>query len=330
MILDGHDPDALASAARVLAGGGLVAFPTETVYGLGARADDAAAVAGIFAAKGRPSDHPLIVHLASPAHAARFAARLPTVALRLMAALWPGPLTLIVPRAAQVAAAAAGGQPGIGLRCPAHPVAQALLAAADRLGIPGIAAPSANRFGRISPTLASHVAAEFGNALLVLDGGACQLGIESAIVDCTQARPVLLRPGSLTRGQIEAAAGEPLHERDSASARAPGTLEAHYAPHAKLRLMSRQALHDAVQLLGPAAAGVAVYSRTAPETMHPKAWPRSSHRTMPDNATAAGHELFAALRELDSPGVHLIWVEQPPATPEWEGVRDRLERAAAA
>jgi L-threonylcarbamoyladenylate synthase len=209
-------------------------------------------------------------------------------------------------------------------------VAQALLAAAHRLGVPGVAAPSANRFGRISPTRAAHVAAEFGDALLVLDGGPCQVGIESAIVDCTQERPVLLRPGALTRAQIEAAAGEALRDRDAGAARAPGTLEAHYAPRARLRLMSAESLAAALQLLGPAAPGVAVYSRTALDASQLQDGSNPRLRTMPDNAAAAGHELFAVLRELDATGVPLIWVELPPDTPPWEGVRDRLQRAAAA
>ncbi len=330
MILPGGDRDALARAAGLLAGGGLVAFPTETVYGLGARADNDAAVAAIFAAKGRPGDHPLIVHVADLAHAAQFAAELPEVAQRLMQRLWPGPLTLIVPRAPGIATAAAGGHSSIGLRCPAHPVAQALLAAAHQLGVPGVAAPSANRFGRISPTRAAHVAAEFGEELLVLDGGPCELGIESAIVDCTQGRPVLLRPGALMRAQIEAAAGQPLQDRDAGSARAPGTLEAHYAPRASLRLMSSDALQTALQVLGPLPPGMAVYSRKALGASRLRNGSNPRVRTMPDNAAAAGHELFAVLRELDETGATLVWVEQPPDTPEWEGVRDRLRRAAAA
>jgi L-threonylcarbamoyladenylate synthase len=300
------------------------------VYGLGARADDDAAVAAIFAAKGRPADHPLIVHVVSRAQAAHFAAAVPEVAQRLMQALWPGPLTLIVPRAPGIATAAAGGHASIGLRCPAHPVAQALLAQAQALGVPGVAAPSANRFGRISPTRAAHVAAEFGEELLVLDGGPCTLGIESAIVDCSRGRPALLRPGALTRARIEAAAGQPLFERDAGSAQAPGTLEAHYAPRASLRLMSREALEAALQVLGPAAPGVAVYSRTALEALQMQDASNPRFRTMPDDAAAAAHELFAVLRELDATGMPLIWVEQPPGTPSWEGVRDRLQRAAAA
>jgi len=331
MLRDGRDPDVLASAARLLAEGGVVAFPTETVYGLGARADSDAAVAAIFAAKGRPSDHPLIVHVASLTQVAYFAATLPAVAERLGAEFWPGPLTLIIPRSPRVALAAAGGHSSIGLRCPAHPVARALLQAAWELGVPGVAAPSANRFGRISPTLATHVVAEFGGSLLVLDGGPCELGLESAIVDCTQAHPVLLRPGSLTRRQIAAAAGEPLLNRSAGSARAPGTLEAHYAPRATLQLLSLPALEAALRQLAPAAAAaVAVYSRTTLEGVPSQVRSNLALRAMPQGAAAAGHALFADLRELDAPGVDQIWVERPPDTAQWEAVLDRLERAAAA
>jgi L-threonylcarbamoyladenylate synthase len=324
MIHDGHDPAAVTQAASRLADGALVAFPTETVYGLGARADVDTAVTAIFAAKGRPPDHPLIVHLAAPAGAARFASAIPAVAERLIDAFWPGPLTLILPRRQGVATAAAGGHASIGLRCPAHPVAQALLQATEALGVPGVAAPSANRFGRISPTRASHVQDEFGTDMFVLDGGECELGIESAIIDCTRASPVLLRPGALTRARIEAAAGETLHSRDDAAVPAPGTLAAHYAPRARLRLMSTADLRAALPLLGEDAKRVAVYSRTA------LAPPGPLVRRMPASAVAAGHELFAALRELDAAQARLIWVERPPDAPEWEGVRDRLERAAAA
>jgi L-threonylcarbamoyladenylate synthase len=324
-VLAGRDRDALDQAAQALADGELVAFPTETVYGLGARADDDAAVAKIFAAKGRPADHPLIVHVATADAAHRFAAQLGPLAQRLMTAFWPGPLTVIVPRAEGVADAAAGGQGTIGLRCPAHPVAHALLESAAAHGVPGVAAPSANRFGRISPTSAAHVLAEFGSGLRVLDGGACDVGIESTIVDCSRGRPVLLRPGTLTRAQLEAALGEPLRERDDAAPRASGTLQAHYAPNARVRLMGASMLREALQVLGSSAPKLAVYSRTV------RPGGRSViHRTMPDNARAAAFELFAVLRELDALGVQLIWVELPPDTPEWDGVRDRLQRAAAA
>jgi L-threonylcarbamoyladenylate synthase len=321
--LDARDPAAVAEAARRLAAGELVAFPTETVYGLGARADDDAAVARIFAAKGRPADHPLIVHVVDAAAAARFAARLEPLAQRLIAAFWPGPLTLIVPRADGVARAAAGGQDSIGLRCPSHPVARALLAAAARLGVPGVAAPSANRFGRVSPTTAVHVIAEFGDVLTVLDGGACPVGIESAIVDVTRGVPMLLRPGVLTREQLEAAAGQPLAEPDARAPRASGTLASHYAPAARVRLFDAESLRAALAA-PPAGVRVAVYSR-APVA----AGLVALQRRMPDDAEAAARELFATLRELDAAGVEQIWVERPPATPAWEGVRDRLQRAAA-
>jgi L-threonylcarbamoyladenylate synthase len=326
VLLDGHDPAVVERAAAALVAGELVAFPTETVYGLGARADQDAAVARIFAAKGRPSEHPLIVHVAEPSDGIVFASQRPIAARRLIEAFWPGPLTVIVPRALGMAAAAAGGQDTIGLRCPAHPVARALLAAARRHGVLGIAAPSANRFGRVSPTLARHVAEEFGDELLVLDGGACEVGIESSIVDCSGPHPVLLRPGTLGRERIEAVLGEPLREPDEHSPRASGTLEAHYAPRAKVRLMAGTMLHTALQMLGAEPLKLAVYSRT----VRLPAGSPLRRKAMPAEPAAAAHELFAALRELDAEGVDLIWVEEPPAEPAWEGVRDRLRRAAAA
>ena len=339
MLLDGSDPQAVELAADRLAAGDLVAFPTETVYGLGARADDDVAVAKIFAAKGRPTDHPLIVHVTDVEQARHFAATWPPLAERLAQAFWPGPLTLIVPRHPSLAAAAASGQDSIGLRCPAHPMAHALLVAAAQRGVQGVAAPSANRFGRISPTTAAHVQSEFGDPLTVLDGGACGVGIESAIVDCSRGEPVLLRPGSLARDALAAAAGAPLADRDALSPRASGTLDAHYAPRATLRLMHAAALQEALALWTDAQRSadprsrefeppprLAVYSRTvrAPQAAGLVA------RTMPDAPRAAAYELFAVLRELDALGVALIWVEYPPASADWAGVRDRLQRAAAA
>jgi len=328
MILDGRLDSSVAQAAQVLAAGGLVAFPTETVYGLGADAANDQAVAGIFAAKGRPSDHPLIVHVPDAAAATRFAASLPPVAQRLVQAFWPGPLTLILPRRPEVGRAAAGGQDSIGLRCPAHPVAHALLLACAAANPPvhGLAGPSANRFGRVSPTTAAHVASEFDDSLLVLDGGATPVGIESAIVDCTRGVPVLLRPGTLTRTQIEAACGERLwlpQELPGAAPRASGTLESHYAPSAKVRLMNGASLQTALDLMGRDADNVAVYARSALRTRTPH------YRRMPDDAAETARQLFAVLREFDAAGVKLIWVEAPPDTPEWDGVRDRLRRAAA-
>lgn len=328
-LLPGDDPHAIEAAARLLAAGELVAFPTETVYGLGARADDDAAVARIFAAKGRPSEHPLIVHVADAAAARVFAADVNPAAQRLMAAFWPGPLTVIVRRRPGVAAAAAGGQASIGLRLPGHPVALALLRAAAALGVPGVAAPSANRYGRVSPTRAVHVQQEFGAGLAVLDGGACDIGIESAIVDCTREHPALLRPGQLGRAQLEAVLGAPLAAPDTASPRAPGTLASHYAPAAPVQLFDaaalRTRLHELQGRAGRSGVAVGVYSRLVPEAQ--AGW---SHRAMPSDAAAVAHELFAVLREFDAIGVSAIWVEQPPPGPEWDGVRDRLYRAAAA
>jgi L-threonylcarbamoyladenylate synthase len=330
MIRDGALPAAIDEAARLLAAGELVAFPTETVYGLGADAGSDQAVAKIFAAKGRPSDHPLIVHVPDASVVDRFASQVPAFAHGLMQAFWPGPLTLILPRREGVAAAAAGGQASIGVRCPAHPVAHALLLACAAGSPPvfGLAGPSANKFGRVSPTTAEHVRAEFGDGLLVLDGGPCRVGIESTIVDCTRGVPVLLRPGVLTREQLEAACGQPLRlpaDLAQQAPRASGTLESHYAPKARVRLMDARSLQTALDVLGPDAKGIAIYSRAILQTP-------SAHvlrRRMPDDAQETARQLFAVLREFDSQGVGLIWVETPPDEPQWEGVRDRLQRASA-
>jgi L-threonylcarbamoyladenylate synthase len=211
---------------------------------------------------------------------------------------------------------------------PSHPVALALLKAAAALGVQGVAAPSANRFGRVSPTTAQHVQDEFGGDLWVLDGGACALGIESAIVDCTRPQAALLRPGVLPRAELEAVLAQPLGAPDVHSPRASGTLEAHYAPSAKVVLMDGEELLAAGKARSAADQGpvrLAVYSRVVPPAMA-----GACHRRMPQEAAAVAHELFAVLRELDAAGVSLIWVERPPAAPEWDGVRDRLQRAAAA
>ncbi|MDR2127711.1 MAG: threonylcarbamoyl-AMP synthase [Burkholderiaceae bacterium] len=322
---DGKDTQAIAQAVEALAQGDLVGLPTETVYGLAANACDDAAVGRVFSLKERPANHPLIVHVAQAQDVRHFAAQASDFAQRLMQTFWPGPLTVILPRQPQVAAAAAGHLPTVALRCPAHPVAQTLLAACAARGMPGLAAPSANRFGRVSPTQAAHVQAEFGPALLVLDGGPCAVGIESAIVDCTRGAPVLLRPGQIDGALIEAAAGCALRARSAADARAPGTLAAHYAPQARLRLMDAAQIRAALDVLGAGAAHIAVYAR-APVRAASR---RVIVRRMPQNAAATARELFAALREFDAAGVKLIWVEAPPPEPPWDGVRDRLARAAA-
>ena len=316
----------VAQAAQALADGGLVALPTETVYGLAARADDDRAVAQIFATKGRPADHPLIVHVADAEAARAFAADWPPLAQRLTDAFWPGPLTVIVPRRTGVAEGAAGGHATIGLRCPSHPGFAAVLAEAKRLGVPGLAAPSANRFGRVSPTTAQHVLDEFGSAVPVVDGGACDVGIESTIVDCSRGHPVLLRPGTLSDVALAAVAGEPVLPPDAQAPKAAGTLAAHYAPHARLRLLSPQGLATALaEAATRAPAGLAVYSRAR--------WAHAAWRwvAMADDPGLTARQLFATLRRLDDEGVREIWVEAPPGDdPRWAGVLDRLQRAAAA
>ncbi|MES2280386.1 MAG: L-threonylcarbamoyladenylate synthase [Pseudomonadota bacterium] len=327
MIVSGTDPQAVLEAARVIQAGGLVGFPTETVYGLGADASSDSAVAGIFAAKGRPSDHPLIVHVAAASQVTDYASGVPGFAERLIAAFWPGPLTVILPRKPGVAAAAAGGQDSIGLRCPSHPVALAFLKACNT----GVAGPSANRFGRVSPTTAKHVIEELGESLLVLDGGPCDVGIESSIVDCTRGRPVLLRPGVLTRAQLEKACGQAVLDPDDLilnaadAPRASGTLESHYAPAARVRLMDAKAIQTALDLLGADAANIAIYARTIVRIKSDKVL----YRRMPDDALATAQQLFAVMRDFDAKGVKLIWIETPPPDEAWDGVRDRLGRAAA-
>ena len=361
MIHSGTDDQAVALAAQCLRDGGLIGLPTETVYGLGADANNPAAVAQVFAAKGRPSDHPLIVHVLSIDQVAVFAAEVPEFAHRLMAAFWPGPLTLILPRQPGVAAPAAGGQATVGLRCPSHPVAQAVLKHALALGVSGVAGPSANRFGRVSPTTAAHVVQELGDDLLVLDGGACDVGIESTIVDCSRGLPVLLRPGMLALDALSAAAGQSvwpmggpgsqqIHRVSSASGtyleqpqapnghqgdglsglaapapKASGTLAAHYAPRATVRLLTiaqMQARLVAGSL--PAGHHVAIWS------LQPVNGLGAQHHPMPTHAHGAAQALFAWMRQCDDAGMAEIWVEHPPADPAWDGVRDRLQRAAAA
>lgn len=314
-------------AATHIRAGELVAFPTETVYGLGADASNDTAVAKIFAAKGRPADHPLIVHIASASQVADYASSVPAFAQRLINAFWPGPLTVILPRKTGVANAAAGGQNSIGLRCPAHPRALEFLNACNELGVSGVAGPSANKFGRVSPTTAQHVAQEFGAELMVLDGGPCAVGIESSIVDCTRSQPVLLRPGVLTREQLNAACGQPVLSADEAAEaapRAPGTLESHYAPNAIVRLMDAKAIQTALDLLGAEAAHIAVYARSIVRITSSKVL----YRRMPDDALATAEQLFAVMRDFDAQGVKLIWIEPVPDALQWDGVRDRLTRAA--
>jgi L-threonylcarbamoyladenylate synthase len=311
-------PEAIARAARILHEGGLVAFPTETVYGLGADAGNPQAVRAIFAAKERPADHPVIVHVAHAAGAAYFVRAMPPAAQRLADAFWPGPLTLILPRSANAQDVVTGGQDSVGLRVPSHPVARALLARFAELGGHGVAAPSANRFGRISPTTARHVADDLGERVaLVLDGGACDVGIESTIVALTEDEPVLLRPGGVPEADIARVLGRPPREPTAQAPRASGTLAAHYAPRTPAHLVATNAL-DAELGRHP---GAAVLARTARKST-------GAHWVIaPDDPVRYAHDLYAHLRALDSSGASAILIEDVPGDPAWLAVRDRLVRA---
>jgi L-threonylcarbamoyladenylate synthase len=312
---------AIDEAVRILRAGGLVAFPTETVYGLGADAANERAVRRIFEVKGRPADHPVIVHLAGVEQLPRWAREVPPAALRLAERFWPGPLTLILNRAPGVLDVVTGGQDSVGLRVPAHPVAHALL---ERFG-GGIAGPSANRFGRISPTTAHHVRDELGDRVdLVLDGGSCTVGIESTIVDLSSGAAVLLRPGQIAVGDLEAALGASVSQPNAASPRASGTLAAHYAPTRPLLLVPPQALDAAVRLHAARGPVAVLASRARPADTPAKVW-----EVAPSAAEDYARMLYAGLRALDRTECALLVVEVPPAGPEWAAVHDRLRRAAA-
>ncbi|WP_050477419.1 L-threonylcarbamoyladenylate synthase [Herbaspirillum rhizosphaerae] len=323
------DMDAVKLAARKLEAGKLVAFPTETVYGLGGDAENAAAIADIYAAKGRPANHPVIVHVAPEADISYWAAEVPAEAQALIAAFWPGPLTLILKRAAHVPAAASGGQDSIGVRCPSHPVAQALLRE-FKGGKGGVAGPSANKFGHVSPTTAEHVRDEFGSDAAslvdyVLDGGASEVGIESTIVDLSRVSThgaVLLRPGQISVDQITAVLGVAPGLPDAAAPRASGTLDAHYAPHTPVAQVPAEQLAETIKKLTERDYKVAVIHRTAELTF--------SHASfaMSQDADRYAHDLYAALRDMDHQHADVILVEATPATPAWQGINDRLRRAA--
>lgn len=321
------DASAIAAAAAELAVGRLVAFPTETVYGLGADAGSREAVAGIYRLKGRPVDHPLIVHVTGATQARRWA-QWTDVAQRLADAFWPGPLTLILKRLPEAPAWACGGQDTIGLRAPSHPVARALLQAFERLGGLGVAAPSANRFGRVSPTRASHVIDDLGgDAPLVLDGGACEVGVESTIVDLSRGMPVLLRPGGVAAGQIEDVLGEPLQMPDSTAPRASGTLAAHYAPDTSVELLAAPALTDRVAVLVGRGLRVAAWSRERPGRGEAHWEPTDSDPGL------LAQQLYDTLRRLDRAGFDRLLIERPLESGDragnWAAVVDRLRRAAA-
>jgi len=317
-------PDSIDRAARLLVSGRLVSFPTETVYGLGANARNPDAIGRIFAAKGRPAEHPLIVHLASATALPRWARTIPAGARALAEAFWPGPLTLILPRAADVPDAITGRQDSIGLRVPNHPVALALLGRFAELGGEGVAAPSANRFGGVSATTAQHVAADFGDEVaMILDGGPCRHGIESTIVGFTGEEPELLRPGALSVEQLARVLGRPPAAAGAEAPRAPGSLAAHYAPRTPAKLMPREELLAALGRLGGPTGHIAVlaHSVTQPPLFE------GTWFDAPAHDAAYAHDLYANLRALDAREADEIWIEAPPDGPEWSAVRDRLRRA---
>ena len=319
-------------AVSLLQAGELVGIPTETVYGLGADAANPEAVAKIFAAKGRPADHPLIVHLPGHDWLARWAVDVPDIAWELAEQFWPGPLTLILKRAPGVPDAVTGGQDTVGLRVPGHPLALDLLrayaaAGGGKNGMAGIAAPSANRFGRISPTTAEHVRDELGDRVpLVLDGGVCPVGIESTIIDLSRGVPVLLRPGHIRPEQIEVVAGCPVRGPDGAAPRVSGALESHYAPATPVRLVAPEALAATLRDLRGQGKRAAVLARSVSPGLSgmAKRWVQA-----PADPAGFAHDLYANLRHLDVAGADCIVIEDIPSAPDWDAVADRLRRSAA-
>ena len=315
----------LADAVAALARGELVAFPTETVYGLGADAGNPAAIARLYAAKGRPASHPVIVHVASVNALGHWARHIPPAAAQLAEACWPGPLTLVLERAPHVLDAVTGGQHTVAVRCPDHPLALALLQACEAVGIAGLVAPSANRFGRVSPTTAAHVREEFGEEIAgVLDGGACAIGIESTIVDVSTGAPRILRPGMLTEARITAALGAPLGTVAAPAPRVSGALAAHYAPRTPVTLA------DTARLAELAASGRVVVLAFPTSLASLQARTGLLLRAAPESAVDYAHTLYATLRELDALGCTRIVVERPPRSDDWRGINDRLLRAATA
>lgn len=323
MIRLGTTGPELERAAELLRAGKLVAFPTETVYGLGADASNPEAVAGIFRAKGRPADHPVIVHLPSVAALVQWAVEIPDSALRLADMFWPGPLTLVLRRAESVSDAITGGQDTVGLRVPGNPVALDLL----RVFGGALAAPSANRFGHVSPTTADHVIGEFGDEVAaVVDGGQCNVGVESTIVDLTGPRPRLLRPGMIRIEAIEAELGQPLERAaDREGPRASGRLKSHYAPGAALELVTAEAMPERIGACLQQQERLAVMARRdAPPSVAGVTWIE-----MPRQPVQFARSLYAALRRADAGRPDRILVEAPPKSAGWEAIADRLSRAAA-
>lgn len=311
----------IEEAARILRKGGLIAFPTETVYGLGADASNPAAVRKIFAAKGRPADHPVIVHVADTSELKHWVLEVPGSAWVLAEKFWPGPLTMVFKRASHVSDLVTGGQDTVGIRVPSHPIAQQLL----RTFNGGIAGPSANRFGRLSPTTAAHVREELGAAVdLVIDGGPCEVGIESTIVDVTRATPAVLRPGRITALQIETALASGLSETATGRPRVSGSLDSHYAPQLPLTLVLPDQIEHWLRTHGNTT--VAVLARRG----RPPGTTATLWQVAPETPDDYARLLYGSLRRLDVSGCREIVVEALPDLPEWAAVRDRLKRAATA
>lgn len=311
-------PTAIKTAAKILRAGGLVAFPTETVYGLGACAFDSAAARRVYRAKGRPSDNPLIVHIDGEAMLNLVVRHVPPLARRLINAFWPGPLTLVLEKTAAVPFSVTGGRRTVAVRCPAHPAARALIRA---LGAP-IAAPSANRSGRPSPTTAEHVLRDLNGRLpLILDGGPCRKGLESAIVDARGRRPVLLRPGTISTERIARAARAAIAAPGRAAPPAPGTRHRHYSPSCRVVLISPSLIRRG-SAPGPGHRDGLIH-RTAWTGAHP-----AFSRRVPGGVAAYARELFAALRAAENAGISTLFVETVPERGIGRAVMDRLRRAA--
>jgi len=331
----------ISHAARVLLDGGLVAFPTETVYGLGADAESREAVERIYQAKGRPSNHPVIVHIAPEADLTYWAASVPDEARALVDAFWPGPLTLILKRAAHISDVVSGGQDSVGLRCPSHPVAQRLIrafAAGKPSGQGGIAGPSANKFGQVSPTQASHVRDEFPELVAagmpILEGGSSEVGIESTIIDLSRLSqgvgPVLLRPGHITAQQISQILEIPVHQPDAQAPRVSGALKSHYAPSTPIKLIKALSLsEEATQQAQQSTARLVCVTHSIDHALQPR-HAQIDWVTMPAQPAAYSYALYATLRALDQGNYACMLWEEVPDTSEWLGIRDRLGRAAAA
>lgn len=308
------------TALHILRAGGLVAVPTETVYGLAADAMNAAAVQGIFAAKGRPADHPLIVHIGSVAQLEDWASNIPDIAYQLAAAFWPGPLTLILDKAAEVPSAVTGGKSSVGVRVPAHRVLRELLQTARM----GVAAPSANPYKRLSPTSAQQVYSQLAGRIdAVLDGGPCAVGLESTILDLTGAQLQVLREGPITARQIAALTGRAVLTPLQHDVAVPGNVAVHYQPHTPLYIASRRQILAALQERGSAIACV-FYADTAGLT------PTSIVRSLPERKASYAQQLYSTLHALDGMGVEAIWLERPPSAEGWGDVNDRLRRAGNA